>query len=525
MLLPEYLNSLPNELLEIYGKLDESILRDIVRRLVKAGKVTDTARWQIDRLQDGGLLKDDIITTIAKYSDACEAQVKSLFENAGVTSVEYERSIYGKAGLAAPPIRMSPQALELLKAGMWKTNGELKNMTLTTAITSQQAYIEAAAMAEMQIERGMLDYQTAIRRAVQDASKTGTWVSYPSGHRDRLDVAVRRAALTGTNQTMGKVSLLYAEEFGCDIMELTAHAGARPDHAAWQGGLVSLSGKRGYWSLAAIGYGSGPGFMGWGCRHNWGPFLLGISRRNYSPGRLEELNAKRVEYNGKRYTDYEASQIQRGMERGIREEKRLLAGLDEGIKQAKDDTLQNGLRADFNATSVKLKEKEAALRDMLEQTKRLPDSSRMQVQGFSHSQAGKAVWSSRGNPAKIAFDVRHVAKEEASKLPNHKQAVIPVEKLEGYALNKNHPVGKDKAIAFVKYLGYTVDNQDELIKQVRQGLDYYKTAQRTETQYGKPFEVAMMLKGPNGQYAKVKTGWIVDKGSEIPRLVTIYISK
>lgn len=402
MLSPEYLDHVADDLLELYGKLDESILRDIVRRLVKGGRVTDTAAWQINRLQEAGLLHEDILSGIAKYSDACDAQVKKLFEDAGITAVNLDMEAYTQAGIHAPPIRMSPAALEILTAGMWKTNGQLKNLTLTTAITSQQAYINAAALAELQVENGLLDYQAAVRRAVQSACSSGTTVSYPSGHVDRLDVAIRRATLTGVNQTMGKVGLQNASEFGCDSMELTAHGGARPKHAEWQGKLVSLSGKKGYLSLTDIGYGSGDGFQGWNCRHNWFPFFPGISTRAYSPEQLQHLDDKRVEYHGKQYSEYEASQIQRQMEREIRSTKRTLAGLDEGAKHAKDDSLRTGFQADFTTHSLRLKEQEKALSNMLKETKRLPDSSRVQVQGFGRSQAQKAVHSAKAEIEKYS---------------------------------------------------------------------------------------------------------------------------
>lgn len=392
MLDPEYLAHIADDLLDLYNLLDASIMRDIARRLVKGGKVTDTAAWQIDRLRESGLLYGDIVAEIAKRTNATDRQIKLLFEEAGIISTDTEVLAYAKAGIKVPPIRMSESALEILKAGIRKTSGELRNLTMTTAITSQQAYISAATLAEMQVESGMLDYQTAIRRAVREAAQGGASVTYPSGHIDKLDVAVRRAVLTGVNQTMGQISLQYAEEFGCDVMELTAHSGARPSHAIWQGQLVSRSGKRGYLSLDDIGYGTGAGFMGWNCRHSWNPFFVGISSRNYTPEKLKALNEKRVEYNGERYTDYEASQLQRKMEREIRATKRELAALDEARKAATDETLQNGLQADFSKSSVKLKEQERTLRDFLSQTGSLPDSSRVQVQGFGRSQAQKARW-------------------------------------------------------------------------------------------------------------------------------------
>lgn len=230
----------------------------------------------------------------------------------------------------------------------------------------------------------MLDYGTAIRRAVQDASREGASVLYPSGHADKLDVAVRRATLTGVNQTCGQISETLAREFGCDLMELTAHAGARPSHAVWQGEIVSLSGRRGYLTLSDIGYGTGAGFMGWNCRHSWNPFFEGISERSYTPEALEKLNARDIEYDGEKYTEYEISQMQRKMEREIRATKRELAGLDEA-----------GFKEEFAQQSVRLKQQEARLREFTGATGQRVDSARTQVQGFGRSEAQKAVYQNR----------------------------------------------------------------------------------------------------------------------------------
>ena len=243
----------------------------------------------------------------------------------------------------------------------------------------------------MQVSSGMLDYKTAIRRAVQDASREGVSVLYPSGHIDKIDVAVRRATLTGVNQTCGQISETLAREFGCDLMEITAHAGARPEHAVWQGQIVSLSGRRGYLTLSDIGYGTGAGFMGWNCRHSWNPFFEGISERSYTPEALEKLNARDIEYDGEKYTEYEISQMQRKMEREIRATKRELAGLDEA-----------GFKEEFAQQSVKLKQQEQKLKDFTRATDRRVDSARVQVQGFGHSQASKAVWANKTELEKYA---------------------------------------------------------------------------------------------------------------------------
>lgn len=407
MLTPEYLDHVGDELLDLYSKLDESILQDITRRLVKAGKATATAQWQIWRAQESGLLYDDIIAEAAKLSGTSDQYVRAIFEDAGAVSVSYDNRIYEAAGLTPLPIKSSPSAAQVLYAGIEKTAGHLNNLTMTTASTAQQVFIQAATLAEMQVESGAFDYITAIRNAVREASKENKWISYPSGHRDRIDVAMHRAVLTGVSQTTGKISMVYAQDMGCDLMEITAHAGARPSHSLWQGQIVSLSGRAGYWSLEGIGYNTGAGFKGWNCRHDWYPFFEGLSESAYPRREIEAYNNATVRYDGRTIPLYDATQMQRAMEREIRDTKRLLAGLDAGIEETSDGALKAALKQDFTAKSALLKRQEAALKEFLWETGLLNDSSRVQVSGFGHSQASKAVWANRkkvASPSKKSYN-------------------------------------------------------------------------------------------------------------------------
>lgn len=389
MLPPDYLEHIADDLLELYSELDQTITRDIVRRLAKTGRVTDTAAWQIAKAQESGLLYDEIISEIARFSNASEQHVRAILEDAGIKSVGYDAKIYEAAGLSPPPLAMSPPALQVLNAGIIKTNGFLRNLTMTTANQAQQTYMAAAALAEMQLESGAFDYNIAIKNAVKSTAREGAWVQYPTGHRDRIDVAIRRAVLTGTGQTTGKISLWYAGNMGCDLMEITAHAGARPSHAIWQGGIVSLSGKPGYWSLDGIGYGTGPGFKGWGCRHDWFPFFYGLSKLVYQREKLLEFENRTVKYDDNTISYYDATQMQRAMERHIRATKRELVAYDEAVKSGINT------HADIEAAAHKLKRQEAKLRDFLHQTGLTKDSARLQSLGFGRSQAQKAVWAAK----------------------------------------------------------------------------------------------------------------------------------
>lgn len=228
-------------------------------------------------------------------------------------------------------------------------------------------------------------------QAIQKAAADGVYVVYPSGHRDRLEVAVKRNVLTGLSQTAGQISLMNANEFGCDLMEITAHAGARPSHAAWQGQIVSLSGRRGYLSLSDIGYGTGAGFKGWNCRHDWYPYFEGISTRAYSDKDLAALNEPDIKYNGKMYTEYDAEQKQRYFERAIRNTRSQLAGFNEAILTTSDDILRRQLQEKFDQLSVKLKRQESVLDDFCNKTGLLKQSDRIQTYGFNRGVSHKAV--------------------------------------------------------------------------------------------------------------------------------------
>jgi len=142
---------------------------------------------------------------------------------------------------------------------------------------------------------------------------------------DTIETAVRRAVITGVNQTCGMLQEARAEEMECDLIEVTAHAGARPSHAEWQGKIYSRSGTHPkYPSLVeATGYGSATGLKGVNCRHDFYPFIEGVSEPAYEEEELTNFEeARDYTYNGQEMTEYEATQQQRYIERQIRKYKR-----------------------------------------------------------------------------------------------------------------------------------------------------------------------------------------------------------
>lgn len=388
-----------DRIIALYQQLEDDILSAVIRRILKMGYVSEASKHQLEVLQAAGLLYDDIVQLIADRTDACTAQVKALFEDAGVQTVAIDNSLHEAAGALPIDIRQDSSTRQVLEAGYKKTLGTMRNLVSTTATQTQTAFIQTCDRIYMQVSSGAFSYQEAIMNALRALADTGATVSYPTGHTDRMDVAVRRCVLTGVSQTAAAVSLRQAEDAGCYLMEITAHSGARPDHAKWQGQLVTITGKYAgkiidglrVFTLSEIGYGSGEGFKGWNCRHNWHAYYPGFSTPNYTPEELKKLDEPCISYNGKLYTEYEVSQMQRAQERRVRAWKRRCITAQEGVNSATDEATRATAQAEFDRSARYLKNNEAKLKDFCRQTGQDRDRFREQVLGFGRSEAQKAV--------------------------------------------------------------------------------------------------------------------------------------
>ena len=406
MLSPQYLDDLPRKWTGIVSDLEDAIIRDIARRITKANYITPTAKWQMEKARQLRLSNGEISKRIAQEAGLSRQQLAKLFRDACIDSLAEDDKVYRRAGMQPQQYFRSAAFDKVIKAGVKNAQGALKNLTRTTAKTADRAFGKLLDRAYFAVQSGAWSPQKVIADTVRELADKGIeTIAYPPKrdkngnlvrHVDRADVAVRRALLTGVNQTALQISLDYAAEMGCDLVETTAHGGARPDHAQWQGRIFSLSGKsRKYPDFRrSTGYGSVTGLGGANCRHSFHPYIEG-SGRAYSDKHLSALDAKTVEHNGKLYSEYEARQKQRGYERAIRNAKRRVKTIDAAMTATDDPVLKLELQPDFQRASVRLKKQEASLKEFLSQTGRLRDSSREQAIGFGRSEAQKAVWADR----------------------------------------------------------------------------------------------------------------------------------
>lgn len=245
---PEQLAEASKRLDKLTQSLEDTILEDICRRIAKTGAVTDTAEYQLMRLKEMGYANSFIEKAIADYMQKSEAEIRQLFFEAAQVSSDFYEKYYMQNGKAAVPLEDNEYMQQLISAGIEQTKGELNNFTQSMGFAVKQpdgslkfqpvakAYQSCLDLAHSQVATGVFDYNTAIRNATAALTGKGLqFVDYASGHRNRADVAVRRAVLTGIGQMAARVAEKAMDDLGTEYVEVTAHAGARPDHAKWQG--------------------------------------------------------------------------------------------------------------------------------------------------------------------------------------------------------------------------------------------------------------------------------------------------
>lgn len=419
MLPPSYLDAMPDAFVQLAQQVEDEILQDVARRIGKMGTLTETADWQLWRYQQTEAVRENVVKLLAKYSGKSEATIRRLLKEAATEAMEREDAIYYHYNLEPTPFEESAALNNLLNAGARQTCGTWRNLTATTANTVSGAFERTLDVAWGKVATGAFDYKTAVKQAVDSLADEMPEITYPSGHTDSLEVAARRAVLTGVNQTAGKLQEARMDEMNVEFVETSAHGGARPSHAEWQGrrfhrgGAVDYLGKHYPDFEQATGYGTGAGLCGWNCRHTFFAVFPELGDPpTWTEESLQELNARNIEWNGKLYTQYEVNQMQRARERNVRKwKKRYLA--------------ESAAGSDTTDSAVRLKAARQSLSEFAKATGGRVDSARVSVPKFGRSEASKTGWAAKDyeKQQKDAIIIENL--RTAAKLP--KAAVIHLE--------------------------------------------------------------------------------------------------
>ena len=347
----EYKEKLSRSIESKYSDLEERIMKDIVRRIQKVGEITSTADWQINRLRILGHSSEDIEKMLKEALDASYPEMFELYDK--VIDWEYVRNkdIYEQVNAEFIPFEENEELQQITDALIRQSSTDLENITqslgfyldygngkrvMTPLSQVYGKYLDAACL---DIVSGAFDYNSVLRRVVTQLTNSGLrTIDYASGYSSRVEVAARRAVMTGISQLTGKISNMNAEKLGTEYFEVAWHSGARPTHAVWQGKVWTKQ------QLTTVcGLGSVTGLLGANCYHEYYPFIPGISERNWTDEWLEEQDRKEntpTEFRGKEYTLYEAKQRQRQMETAMRAQREKVQLLQKGGADPQEVMLQ-----------------------------------------------------------------------------------------------------------------------------------------------------------------------------------------
>ncbi|NLS84155.1 MAG: hypothetical protein GXZ14_00875 [Ruminococcaceae bacterium] len=346
---PELYERLPERAAKLARELEEYLLTDIARRIKKEGRVPSTAWKETQNLLSKGMTEEQLYRRLAKLLKQLSREVEEIYRTSYENAVDDMGYAYEALGIES--VFDNAEGMDrLVRAVMRQTAGTFENITRSTGfmirgadgkaafVSTQKAYVWALDTAATRIKDGGVPPEKAIHDAVKQLADSGLkTVDFQSGRSIELESAVRTAIVTGMHQISGQICAQQCEELDTDLVEVSAHSGARDkgdgleNHRDWQGGIYSISGTSTKYAslLTETGYdakakkGDVRGLKGANCRHDFSPFLDGISIPQWTAEKLAELD-KDVIWQGMTFTAYEAQQKMRDMERQIRKVQRDL---------------------------------------------------------------------------------------------------------------------------------------------------------------------------------------------------------
>ena len=547
----DYQKKIADKIAARYRNLELRIMEDIVRRIKKTGEITSTADWQINRLKILGYSSEDIENAIKDTLNASYPEMFELYDKIVEREYVRDKDVYEQVNAQYMPYEENEQMQQNVEAIIRQSKGELENITgslgfyldyngrkvLTPLAEVYTRYLDTACY---EIVSGAFDYGSVLRRTVTQLTNSGLRkIDYASGRADRVDVAARRAVLTGVAQICGKMSNYNAEKLGAEFFEVDWHSGARPTHAVWQGRVYSREQL-----YSVCGLGTVTGLLGVNCYHMYFPYFPGISTRNYTDEWLDEQNRKESipkEFDGKEYTLYEAKQRQRQMEVAMRAQREKVQLLEKGGADPDEVMLMKakyqGQLNEYARFSRKMGLNEERIyidgRGWIATNNKRQNSMfpPQMIQNASkdiaqYKQYKEVLGDSIGSLAKFGrmkyndnekwkfFQLDYERQKDLKdhpelKLPNIENIVISDAKFTKYLFGGENEKGLAKGKAFSDRLGYDLGNWKELQKEISERAGKYPAYYRDNNGYGNRYEQKIIIYGKKGTPANVIVGWMV----------------
>lgn len=475
----------------------DELIKDISRRVQKAGAITDTAEYQLYRAQALGESKKAIEQAVSKQIGISEEVIANLFEYVADKSLSLDENGSLKRMTEAYTRMTQSKTRELLR-DLWADTPEGKVQPLQTA------YARAMDFAFRQVATGTLDLNTAIRRAVTPLAKRGLrTIEQKSGRSVGIEYACRRYIMDQLGQLDDEIQHADHDALGCDGWEISAHAACAPDHEPIQGrqyGDAEFE-KLNNSLQRRIGH--------LNCGHTANPIILGVNAPQYTKAQLQKFkddNERGVVYNGYRYTLYEAGQEQSRIENGIRLIKRQILA-DEETESP-----------DLQKHQIKLRVVQAEYARFCKAVGLPTRSERLQVAGFGRSQSNRAVWAYKKAAPEQLRDVE-IAGHKLYSVTDERIRAVPKPFFQGVSNKVNGlaqeyargvlkkvqrlEVGTEAVVNFTKdgkCTGYYVGGQNSMkVKPPEVQVPYYSLHNHPSNGILSPEDIQQLIKRPRMQ--------------------------
>ena len=484
-------DGLKDAVLALTEPMIDDLVKDISRRIKGAGAITETAEYQIYRAQALGASKKEVERRVAEQLKLQEEVISSLFEYVLDKSLAYEDNGSLQQMADAYAEMTKSKTAEMLQ-NLWGTAPEGQVLPL------QDAYARALDFAFRETATGVLDMETAIRRAVMPLAKRGLrTIEQKSGRSIGIEYACRRYIMDQLGALDDEVQKANHDRLGCDGWEISAHAACAPDHEPIQGRQYS---DAEYEQLnnslqRRIGH--------LNCGHTASPIILGVNAPQYTEAELKQFaedNERGITYNGKHYTLYQAGQEQATMENAIRNLRRQILA-DEETKSP-----------DLQKHQIRLRVLQSEYTKFCKAANLPTRNERLQVAGFGRSQASKAVWTyrrSKVSDVQIQGHTLYSVTEErinAVPAPSFRGLTNKANgKAQGYAREllrkvQNKALGTEAIVDFTAdgYVRYSVGASGKMqVASPELSVPYYSLHNHASNDILSPEDVQRLIKYPN----------------------------
>ena len=344
---------LQEKLLSVFDKrfqdYNTKVLEELGNVIKQFKDLTPSQAYKLGQQLKYNTTVKDLLNELSKISGLSVKDLKAILEKVAKENIGFADVYYKSRGLETP-IYSENRALQRLVSSVYSISGaEFKNIAKTTGfrllgdngepllLNIDETYKYVIDKCIVAISQGKETYQQSMRSTLKQLSSSGVRkIEYESGYSRRLDSSIRQNILDSIRQVSNESQKLFGEEFDSDGIEISVHQNPAPDHQMVQGRQFSNEEFEKFQNdEQAVDYTGmifDPEFEGhdrrsiseYNCYHYVFSIVLGVSKPQYSNEKLEEIidNAnKKFNFDGKEYTLYEMTQLQRKIETAIREAK------------------------------------------------------------------------------------------------------------------------------------------------------------------------------------------------------------